>query len=91
MACSISSWSGLTSMFLHRAGRGPTAQEVGLECPVERHETCVYHDILGYFGTSQVMFKIETITGMSHHKHANPNLIKVAVQQSARDLSIQEP
>ena len=25
-------------MFLQRAGQGPTEQEMGLECPVERHE-----------------------------------------------------
>ena len=42
MACSISSWSGLASMLssscMTTAGWGPTALEVGLECPVKNYK-----------------------------------------------------
>ena len=41
MACCISSWSGLASMFSSLcclADLGPTVLEVGLECAVESHE-----------------------------------------------------
>ena len=40
-------------------GLGPTALQVGLKCPVKRHENLRINDILGYFEISQVMFKIE--------------------------------
>ena len=80
MACSISSWSGLASILssscVTSAGRGPTAPEMGLECPVKNYKNLSippmisqvifgYHDMIidipGYFGIiSHVIFKFET-------------------------------
>ena len=63
MACSISSWSGLASMFSSSCGPGSGGRlrrRWVLNVPSSVTKTCIYHDIPGYFGISQVMFKIET-------------------------------
>ena len=60
IACFISSWSNLVSMFssLCRSGADQWVWNVLLSIT----NTFVYHDILGYFwpGISKVLFKIET-------------------------------
>ena len=48
--------------------------------PLGVMKTCVFHDILGYFGISKVTFKFETSNqvklGTSFYNHACPNLTK---------------
>ena len=62
--------------------RGP--EEEGLKCPVECHETCVYHDITRHFWILNVINKYETLvcqykrTGLGISRDKSESHIKLS-------------